>query len=149
VFEIDGQGLVYTSTPLTEDLVVVGHPELHLNLVCDQPDVDLAVLVHEVTPEGASVFLTSDLLRLSCRHLDGGHDWLVPGEPTAVAFRGFKWCQRRVGAGSRLRVAVRHASSIQMNAHPHGRPADAPAARVQVLHDAARAPRLVLPLGTA
>jgi hypothetical protein len=34
-----------------------------------------------------------------------------------------------------------------MNAYPHGRPADAPVARVQVLHDAARAPRLVLPLG--
>lgn len=147
VLEIDGQGLVYTSQPLADDLVVVGHPELHLHLVCDQPDADLAVLVHEITPDGASIFLTSDLLRLSCRHLDGGHDWLVPGEPTAVAFRETKWCQRRVRAGSRLRVAVRHASSIQLNAYPHGRPADAPVARVQVLHDAARAPRLVLPLG--
>jgi hypothetical protein len=84
---------------------------------------------------------------LSCRHLDGGHDWLVPGEPTAIGFQGFKWCQRRVRAGSRLRVAVRHASSIQMNAYPHGRPADAPAVQVQVLHDATHAPRLVLPLG--
>jgi predicted acyl esterase len=149
VLEIDGQGLVYTSSPLTDDLVVIGHPELHLHLVCDQPDVDLAVLVHEITPEGASIFLTSDLLRLSCRHLDGSHDWLVPGEPTGIDFGTFKWCQRRVRAGSRLRVAMRHASSIQMNAYPHGRPADAPAARVQVLHDAARAPRLVLPLGTA
>jgi putative CocE/NonD family hydrolase len=147
VLEIDGQGLVYTSAPLADDLVVVGHPELHLHLVCDQPDADLVVFVHEITPDGASIFLSSDVLRLSCRHFDGGHDWLVPGEPTAIGFQGFKWCQRRVRAGSRLRVAVRHASSIQMNAYPHGRPADAPAVQVQVLHDASHAPRLVLPLG--
>ena len=147
VLEIDGQGLVYTSRPLAEDLVVVGEPELHLTVVCDQPDADLAVLVHEVTPAGDSIFLSSDLLRLSCRNYDGGHEWLVPGEPTPVAFSHFKWCQRRVHAGSRLRVAIRYASSIQLTGFPHGRPADAAAAHVQVLHDAAHAPRLVLPLG--
>jgi predicted acyl esterase len=91
--------------------------------------------------------LSSDLLRLSCRHYDGGHDWLVPGEPTPIDFVRFKWCQRRVRAGSRLRLAIRHASSLMLNAYPHGRPADAPVAHLQVLHDAVRAPRLVLPLG--
>ena len=145
VVELDGQGVVYTSAPLTDDLVVVGWPELHLHLECDQPDADLAVLLHEITPGGDSIMLSSDLLRLSCRRFDGGHEWLVPGEVTPIGFEHFKWCQRRVRAGSRLRVAIRHASSIQANAYPHGRPADAPAARVRILHDAARAPRLLLP----
>jgi putative CocE/NonD family hydrolase len=146
VVELDGNGAVYTSRPIAEDLVVVGWPELHLHVVCDQPDADLAVLVHEVSPAGDTILLSSEPLRLSCRHHDGGHDWLVPGEVTAISMTHFKWCQRRVRAGSRLRVAIRHASSIQVNAFPHGRPADAPAAVVRVLHDAARAPRLVLPL---
>jgi hypothetical protein len=53
-----------------------------------------------------------------------------------------------VRAGSRLRLAIRHAYAIQLTPYPHGRPADAPAARVRILHDAASAPRLVLPTGT-
>lgn len=146
VLEIDGQGAVYTSTPLASDIAVVGWPELHLHLVCDQTDADLAVLLHELTPAGDSIMLSSALLRLSCRHLDGGHEWLVPGEVTPIGFTDFKWCQRRIKAGSRVRVAIRHASSIQVNAFPHGRPSDAPAAYVRILHDAAHAPRLVLPL---
>ena len=148
VIEIDGQGVVYTSAPLTTAIDIVGEPELHLHLSCDQRDVDLAVIVHEVTPTGASIFLTSDLLRLSCRAYDGGHEWLVPGEVTPVTFARFKWCQRRVQPGSRLRVAIRHASSIQLTPYPHGRPADAPITHVTIHHDAPRAPRFVLPLAT-
>jgi predicted acyl esterase len=146
VVDIDGNGVVYTSRPLADGLVIVGEPELHLHLVCDQPDADIAVMLHEVSPAGDTILLSSTMLRLSCRHRDGGHDWLVPGETTAISLSHFKWCQRRVRAGSRLRVAIRHASSIQVVAHPHGRPADAPAAHVRVLHDADHAPRLVLPL---
>jgi hypothetical protein len=147
VVDLDGNGVVYTSRPLGDDLVVVGWPELHLQIVCDQPDADVAVMLHEVAPTGDTILLSSEALRLSCRYHDGDHHWLVPGEPTPIALTHFKWCQRRLRAGSRLRVAIRHASSIQVTAYPHGRPADAPVTRVRILHDAARAPRLVLPLG--
>jgi predicted acyl esterase len=71
VLDLDGQGVVYTSRVLADDISIVGEPELHLRLVCDQPDADLAVLLHEVTPMGDSIFLSSDVLRLSCRDLDG------------------------------------------------------------------------------
>ncbi len=147
VLDIDGQGVVYTSTVLREPITIVGEPSLHLHLTCDQPDADLAVLVHEVTPTGDSIFLSSDLLRLSRRTLDGSRTPLVPGESTAVSFTGFRWCQRTVQRGSRLRVAIRHASSIQLAAYPHGRPDDAPIVRVTIHHDELRAPRLHLPLG--
>ena len=146
VLEIDGQGLVYTSAPLTAPITIVGEPELHFHLSCDQPDADVAVIVHEVTPTGASILLTTELLRLSCRGHDGEHAWLVPGEPTPIGFTRLKWCQRTLQPGSRLRVALRHASSIQLTAFPHGRPADAPVAHVGVHHDAARAPIFVIPI---
>ena len=147
VLDLDGQGVVYTSRVLAEDITIVGEPELHLRLACDQPDADLVVLLHEVTPMGDAIFLSSDALRLSCRDLDGAHRYLVPSEPTDVTFREFKWCTRTVQAGSRLRVAIRHAYAIQLTPYGHGRPADAPAAHVRVLHDAASAPRLILPTG--
>jgi predicted acyl esterase len=147
VLDIDGQGVVYTSTVLREPITIVGEPALHLHLTCDQPDADLAVLIHEVTPTGDSIFLSSDLLRLSCRAIDGSRTPLVPGESTPVSFTGFKWCQRTVHPGSRLRVAIRHASAIQLAAHPHGRPDDEPLANVTIHHDEQRAPRLHLPLG--
>jgi len=147
VLDLDGQGVVYTSRVLADDITIVGEPELHLRLVCDQPDADIAVFLHEITPMGDSVFLSSDALRLSCRDLVGAHRYLVPGEPTDVTFREFKWCTRTVQAGSRLRLAIRHAYAIQVTPYPHGRPADAPAAHVRILHDAASAPRLILPIG--
>jgi len=147
VLDLDGQGVVYTSSVLADDVSIVGEPQLHLRLVCDRPDADLAVLLHEVTPMGDSIFLSSDVLRLSCRELDGSHRYLVPGEPTDVSFAAMKWCTRTVRAGSRLRLAVRHAYAIQLTPYPHGRPAAAPAAHVRILHDAASAPRLVLPTG--
>ena len=117
-------------------------------MVCDQPDADLAVLLHEITAQGDSIFLSSDLLRLSCRHLDGTHDYLEPGVATDVTFRGFKWCQRTVQAGSRLRLAIRHAYAIQLTPYAHGRPADAPVARLSVQHSADAAPRLDLPVAS-
>ena len=147
VSDIDGQGLVYTSSVLADDITIVGEPQLHLRVVCDQPDADLVVMLHELTPQGDSIFLSSDVLRLSCRHLDGTHDYLEPGAPTDVTFSAFKWCQRTVRAGSRLRIAIRHAYAIQLTPFGHGRPDDAPAAHVSVLHDADAAPRLELPIG--
>ena len=146
VADIDGQGVVYTSSVLTEGITILGEPQLHLRVVCDQPDADLAVLLHEITPQGESIFLSSDLLRLSCRHLDGTHDYLEPGVPTDVTFRQFKWCQRTVQPGSRLRVAIRHAYAIQLTPYAHGRPDDAPVAHVRIEHRADVAPRLDLPI---
>jgi uncharacterized protein len=147
VLDLDGQGVVYTSQVLTDDLTIVGTPELHLRIVCDRPDADIAALMYEITPTGDAIFLSSDMLRLSCRNLDGGHAPLVPGEATDIHLRSFKWCARRVRAGSRLELAVRHAYSIQVTPYAHGRPADAAVANVRILHGAVDAPRLVLPIG--
>ena len=148
VADIDGQGVVYTSAVLTDDITILGEPQLHLRVVCDQADADLAVLLHEITAQGDSIFLSSDLLRLSCRHLDGTHDYLEPGVATDVTFRGFKWCQRTVQAGSRLRLAIRHAYAIQLTPYAHGRPADAPVVRLSIEHSAHAAPRLDLPVAS-
>ena len=88
------------------------------------------------------------MLRLSCRHRDGAHAYLVPGEPIDVTFRSFKWCQRTLRAGSRLRVAIRHAYAIQLTPYAHGRPEDAAVTQVRIQHTAGVAPRLVLPVAS-
>ena len=148
VLDLDGQGVVYTSRVLADDITIIGEPELHL-----RAGVRPARRRHRGFPprDHADGGLdlpqqrraATELPPTSTAHIE----YLVPGEPTDVAFGEFKWCTRTVQAGSRLRLAIRHAYAIQVTPYSHGRPADAPAAHVRILHDAASAPRLILPTG--
>ncbi|MFM7597226.1 MAG: CocE/NonD family hydrolase, partial [Actinomycetota bacterium] len=80
VVTIDGDGLIYHSPVLAEPLTVVGKPRLRLVVLPDAADTDVMVLVHEVRPDGQSIFVSSDLLRLStCLPVDS--DGLRVGEP--------------------------------------------------------------------
>lgn len=110
VVTIDGDGLIYHSPVLAEPLTVIGKPRLRLVVVPDAADTDVMVLVHEVRPDGQSIFVSSDLLRLStCLPADS--DGLRVGEPNAIDITDFRFCSRQFGAGSRVRLTVRSAWS--------------------------------------
>ena len=63
----DALSLTYTTSPLTEDLVVVGHPVVTLHVTSSSGDGDFYVLLEEVDGNGVSSYITEGLLRASQR----------------------------------------------------------------------------------
>ncbi len=59
--------LTYTSPPLGKDLVVTGHPLLHLFVSCSADDADFFASVTDVDEKGVSTFVTRHMLRASNR----------------------------------------------------------------------------------
>jgi hypothetical protein len=143
---VDGDGVVYHSTPFTEPVTVTGKPALRLRLVPDADDGDLSILLHEVRPDGQTIFLSSDLIRLSLRDRGGDRQPLLPGQENEVDITDFRFCARELGRGSRLRLTIRAAwsplilpASDGLNMHP--------AVTVALVHRATDPAVLTLPLG--
>ena len=142
---IDGDGLIYHSRALPDPLTVVGKPSLRLVVVPDRPDADVVVLLHEVRPDGQSIFVSSDLVRLS-RCLPENLGSLQIGEPNVVNIADFRFCARQFGIGSRIRLTIRSAwSSLTLPSEDGLR--DHPPVTLQVLHRASDPTMLTLPLG--
>lgn len=55
--------LVYTSEPVAQELVLVGHAEVTLSAATDGPDTDWFVAIHDVAPNGSSMMLSDGRLR--------------------------------------------------------------------------------------
>ena len=143
---IDGDGLIYHSRALPDPLTVVGKPSLRLVVVPDRPDADVVVLLHEVRPDGQSIFVSSDLVRLS-RCLPENLGSLQIGEPNVVNIADFRFCARQFGIGSRIRLTIRSAwSSLTLPSEDGLR--DHPPVTLQVLHRASDPTMLTLPLGS-
>jgi predicted acyl esterase len=156
VASIDGFGAVYTSEVLRESVEFAGRPELDLWLTVDQPDVDLAAMLYELRADGTSILLSPALQRLRHRDPSKGIQLLEPGVPTLVTLKNFHWFARRVAAGSRLQLAVRHTGSIHLDRNHHtGRPDgtempdDVRVARVSILHEGHHRSTLRLPIAAA
>jgi hypothetical protein len=109
---IDGVGVAYHSAPLPEPIEFVGRPELDLWLSLERVesgplDADLAVVLSEIRPDGASITLSSQLVRLSTLVDD-----VVEGAPIHVGMRTTRFFARRMAHGSRLRLVVRSTNSV-------------------------------------
>lgn len=153
VASIDGFGAVYTSARLAEPLELAGEPRLDAWVVLDQPDADLCALLYELRVDGSRILLSPAVQRLRHRDPSQGVQLMVPGEPTLVQFRNFHWFARRIPAGSRLQLALRHTGSLRMDRNHHtGRPDgfetpdDVRVATVDVLHSGEHRSVLHLPL---
>lgn len=85
--ENDRKCLTYTTPPLEEDLVVVGHPLVELKLLCDAPDVALHVLLEEVDERGAVRYVTEGVLRAALRGTSDA-PWDNLGLPYQRSFEG-------------------------------------------------------------
>jgi putative CocE/NonD family hydrolase len=62
--------LTYRSQPLEEELVVLGRPVVVLELESTRLDTDLMVALHDVYPDGRTLFVQRGFLRASHRALD-------------------------------------------------------------------------------
>jgi len=144
VVSLDGDGVVYHSPALAEPMTVVGKPTLCLALIPDGPDVDVCILVHEVRPDGQSIFVSSDLVRLGRCVASGA---LRVGEVNLVDISDFRFCSRTLGQGSRLRLTIRSAWSSLTVPSADGRYGH-PAVRLRIVHRVDSPALLTVPIGS-
>jgi putative CocE/NonD family hydrolase len=144
---VDGEGVVYHSAPFTEPLTVTGKPALRLRVVPDAEDADLSIMLHEVRQDGQTIFLSSDLIRLSRRDRGGDPLPLVAGEENEVDITDFRFCARELARGSRLRLTIRAAWSPLILPAADGLTSH-PAVTLLLVHRADDPAVLTLPLGT-
>jgi putative CocE/NonD family hydrolase len=117
----DQKALTYTTLPLEADLEVTGHPEAHLWLSTDAPDLDVFVYLEEVDGSGKSTYITEGTLRASHRsmsqapynnlglpfhsHYQSDLAPISPGQPVELVFSLLP-TSYRFPKGSRIRVTV-------------------------------------------
>jgi putative CocE/NonD family hydrolase len=117
----DQKALTYTTLPLEADLEVTGHPEAHLWLSTDAPDLDVFVYLEEVDGSGKSTYIIEGTLRASHRsmsqapynnlglpfhsHYQSDLAPISPGQPVELVFSLLP-TSYRFPKGSRIRVTV-------------------------------------------
>lgn len=102
----DRLSLSFTSDPIATDIEITGCPEAVLYIALDQgDDINLAVKLCDVAPDGASALITSGWLKASHR-LSHEH----PNPPPAGAFLDYSIqvsaTSYRIPRGHRLRISV-------------------------------------------
>ncbi len=65
----DAKAVTHTSSPLTTDLTITGHPIVRLWVSTEVPDLDVFVYLEEVDRNGKSTYLTEGNLRASHRRV--------------------------------------------------------------------------------
>ena len=101
----DGASLVFDSDPLTEEIEILGAPEVALEVAADRPVAMVAVRLNEVMPDGASTRITFGLLNLTHRESHEHPRALEPGHRYAVRVR-LNEIAHVFGRGSRIRLAI-------------------------------------------
>jgi predicted acyl esterase len=142
---VDGNGLVYHSAPFDEPVTMVGKPKLSLEIIPDQPEADLSVLLHEIRPDGSSIFVSSELARLS-RFNTTAPGTLLVGERNVIVLDDFRLCSRAISKGSRLRLTIRSPWSALIIPNGDGL-LNHPEVNLRVLHTKDSPTKLIMPLG--
>lgn len=150
---IGKDGLVYHTAAFDNETQFVGCPELSLWVSVDVPDTDIAVDLYEIQPDGTSISLWSAVQRLRYRDSPREGKLVRPGDVVRCNFAPGLFVARKIAKGSRLRLIVSAPNSpaFEKNYNSGGVVAndtakDAHTAHVRVLHDAAHASGLTLPL---
>jgi putative CocE/NonD family hydrolase len=153
---IVGDGLVYHSAPVEAETPFIGCPEMSLWLTVDVPDTDISADLYEILPDGTSISIWSDVRRLRYRESVREQKLVNPGEIIRCDFKPGLFAARRMPKGARLRLvlAAPNSPAVQKNYNSGGVVADetakdAKTAHVRVLHDAAHASALKLPMPAA
>ena len=153
---IGKDGLVYHTDPLPNETPMIGCPAVTLWISIDTPDVDLSADLYEIQPDGTSIALWSDVVRVRYRESLREAKFANPGEIVRCDFNPGLFVARRLMKGSRLRLVITAVNSIswQKNYCSDGVVAeetakDARTCNVQVYHDAKHPSAIQLPLREA
>jgi putative CocE/NonD family hydrolase len=149
-----GNGLIYHSAPLEEDFVMTGVPVAHLFVSVDVPDTDLAVTLYAIHPDGSSIMLAEDKLRMRHRASLREVEFAKLGEIYECIFSDFRIVSQLIVKYSRIRLLVRCPNSPfdQKNYNSGGNVMyetrdDAKEARVTIHHAPPHASFIDLPVG--
>jgi len=148
-----GNGLVYHSSPLEDDLEVSGFVKFTAWISMDVPDTDFLVGLSEILVDGTVILLTQDVLRARYRNSLREEELLIPGEINCFEFNDFTFFSRRIAKGSRLRLVIKSPNSIyyQKNYNSGGIVAEEDAsvartAHVTLFHDVEHPSYVELPV---
>jgi putative CocE/NonD family hydrolase len=97
--------LVYTSSPLTKDLDIVGEVTATVYLSASVRDTDLMLRLVDVDPDGKAYNVGDENLRLRYRKSFASPELMSPGAVYPVALKGIVTATR-FSAGHRIRIQV-------------------------------------------
>ena len=101
----DGVSLTFDSDPLTEEIEILGAPEVVLEVASDRPVAMIAARLNEVAPDGASTRITYGLLNLAHRESHEQPRALEPGRRYSIRVR-LNEIAHVFGRGNRIRLAL-------------------------------------------
>ena len=108
----------FTTAPLTSPLTVVGRVRCRLWVRPDTPDLDLAVRLTDVYPDGRSMLVTDGIQRARMRCGDDRECFLTPGVPTELVVD--LWSTAMVFArGHRIRIDVSGSNAPRFEVNPN------------------------------
>ena len=141
----DAKALTYTTQPLEGDVVITGHPIVHLWFTTAAQDLDTFVYLEAVDSHGKSTYITEGELRATHRklgqapfnvlglpyntHLQADLLPVVAGEPFELTFALLP-TSYQFSSGSRIRITVAFADADNFDT-----PILTPAPTLQVLRD--------------
>jgi len=103
----DGLSLSFTSSPLKEDVVLLGTPQVSLTVAADQPNALVVVRLCDVSPSGTSLLVSRGFLNLTHRDSHENPTPLQPGKFYQVTIT-MDVAGHRLPAGHRWRLAISH-----------------------------------------
>jgi uncharacterized protein len=144
--------LTFSTDALSQPLTVVGRVSCTIWVESDTPDLDLAVRLTDVYPDGRSMLVLDGIRRARSRCGDDTSCLLPPGEPTALTVD--LWSTALVfNAGHRIRITVSGTNAPRFEVNPnHGGDLDDPTlagvpARPRLRFGPDHPSRLELPIG--
>jgi len=153
MLNLSGNGLVYHSTPFSEDIEITGYAKFAAWISMDVPDTDFQVTLSEILFDGSHILLTQDMLRARYRESLRQEQLVRTGEVKRYVFDDFMFFSRRIAKGSRLRLVIKCINSMnwEKNYNSGGVVAEetseeARRAQVSLHHDQDHASYLELPV---
>ena len=101
----DNQSVVFDSEPLTEQIDIVGAPDVTLSLTPDGSAAHVCARLCDIRPDGQSALITHGVLNLKHAHSSEEPADLIPGSRLQIVMK-LDQIAYRIPAGHRLRIAV-------------------------------------------
>lgn len=88
--------VVFTTSPMSEDMEVTGNITAKLYIACDKPEADVVVRLTDVYPDGRSILIADGLLHLDHLTLNQTQEAIVDLWSTSIVF----------AKGHRIRISI-------------------------------------------